>query len=259
MGKINEAIHTIHYLDYMSARDKWINRVHPLSKLMVTFFYILLLLSFPKYGLPGTLGMVVYPTVVFLTGQLPIRRCLRQLRFVFLIVGVVGIANPFFDREVITHIGTVAVTGGVVSMITLMLKGVLALLASYLLIITTSVEQLCYALRRIHIPKTLVTVLLLIYRYIVVLLKEAERIVQAYEMRAPGQKGIHIKVWGSLIGQLLLRSIDRAQLVYESMLLRGFDGEFKDRPFGGNMAVSIGYAAGWVALMVLWRGYFIIG
>lgn len=41
-------------------------------------------------------------------------------------------------------------------------------------------------------------------------------------MRAPKQKGIYYKAWGSLIGSLMLRSIDRAQMVYESMELRGF-------------------------------------
>ena len=68
----------------------------------------------------------------------------------------------------------------------------------------------------------LVTTILLTYRYIVLLLQEANRISTAYALRAPGQKGIHFRAWGSLLGQLLLRSMDRAQLVYESMLLRGY-------------------------------------
>ncbi|MBQ2153482.1 MAG: cobalt ECF transporter T component CbiQ, partial [Oscillospiraceae bacterium] len=49
----------------------------------------------------------------------------------------------------------------------------------------------------------------------------------AYRLRAPGQKGIHASAWGSFLGQLLLRSMDRAQSLYESMLLRGFAGEFR--------------------------------
>lgn len=56
--------------------------------------------------------------------------------------------------------------------------------------------------------------------------RDAE-VVQAYELRAPGQKGIHFKVWGSLMGQMLLRSMDRAEVIYESMCLRGFDGVFR--------------------------------
>ena len=80
-------------------------------------------------------------------------------------------------------------------MATLMLKGVFAVLASYLLILTTSMESICYALRLLHVPKIMVTMVLLIYRYVIVLLKEAERISQAYSLRAPAQKGIHYRAW----------------------------------------------------------------
>ena len=49
---------------------------------------------------------------------------------------------------------------------------------------------------------------------------------QGYSLRAPGQKGIHFSAWGSFLGQLLLRSMDRAGELYNSMLLRGFKGDF---------------------------------
>lgn len=138
-------------------------------------------------------------------------------------------------------------------MVTLMLKGILAVLASYLLIITTTIERICYALRLLHMPKGFVTVLLLIYRYMVVLLKEAERIMLAYGMRAPGQKGIHRKAWGPLLGQLLLRSMDRAQLVYDSMQLRGFTGEFPAAAPADTRIQSAIYAVVWSGMMVLWK------
>ena len=48
----------------------------------------------------------------------------------------------------------------------------------------------------------------------------------AYKLRAPGQRGIHISAWGSFLGQLLLRSMDRAEELYAGMQLRGFNGEF---------------------------------
>lgn len=114
-------------------------------------------------------------------------------------------------------------------MITLMIKGILTVFATYILIASTTIEKICYALREIHIPKILVTEIMLIYRYIAVLLQETNRINQAYSLRAPGQKGIAFKAWGPLIGQLLLRSMDRADHVYEAMMMRGYHGEF---PFG---------------------------
>ena len=48
----------------------------------------------------------------------------------------------------------------------------------------------------------------------------------AYALRAPGQKGIQFSAWGSFLGQLLLRSMDRAEELYSSMQLRGFSGDF---------------------------------
>ena len=113
-----------------------------------------------------------------------------------------------------------------VSMVTLMLKGVFSLMASFLLIATTSIDTLCAALRMLHVPDILVTLLLLTYRYIGVMMEEVAVMAEAYSLRAPGQKGIHVSAWGSFLGQLLLRSMDRAESLYHSMLLRGFRGEY---------------------------------
>ena len=48
----------------------------------------------------------------------------------------------------------------------------------------------------------------------------------AYKLRAPKQKGIAFNAWGSFLGQLLLRSMDKASELYNSMQLRAFKGEF---------------------------------
>ena len=150
-------------------------------------------------------------------------------------------------------IGSVSVSGGVISMITLMIKGILTVLAGYLLIATTSIEKICRALRILHIPKTFVTVILLIFRYVTVLLSEARRITQAYALRAPGQRGVQYKVWGPLLGQLLLRSMDRANDVYDSMLLRGFDGEFRTGKAEKVRPADVLWPAVWMIILILLR------
>ena len=129
----------------------------------------------------------------------------------FLIYQLLGIVNR-------TRAGQLAKG----ALLVLVVKGVLCFLAVYLLIATTGMERVCAALRQLHVPQVLVTTILLTYRYIVLLLQEGNRISTAYALRAPGEKGIHFRAWGSLLGQLLLRSVDRAQLVYESMMLRGY-------------------------------------
>ena len=145
------------------------------------------------------------------------------------------------------YAGPLAVTGGMLSLGVLLAKGLFCFLAVWVLIASTGMEAVCAALQQLHCPRVLTTTILLIYRYIVLLLQEGNRLSTAYALRAPGQKGIQFRAWGSLLGQLLLRSIDRAQLVYESMQLRGFAGAFPlaAKKHGGwlFLAVTLCYCA----------------
>ena len=68
--------------------------------------------------------------------------------------------------------GGVKITGGEISMVTLMIKGILTVIAIYILIITTTIDRVCMALRKIHIPEIIVMIIQLIYRYINVLLNK---------------------------------------------------------------------------------------
>lgn len=226
MSKTNSAIYEINYISELSNRDQWINNLHPLVKLVVTIFYIIIVVSFNKYDLSSLISMFIYPIIISMTADLSFFDSLKRLRIILPLVCFVGILNPFFDKKVLYSIGKISITSGFISMLTLMIKGILTVLASYLLIATTSIEKICYALKSLHLPTILVTQVLLCYRYITVLLKEVNTITDAYSLRAPNQNGIHFKAWGSLTGQLLLRSIDRANTIYESMCLRGYDGDF---------------------------------
>lgn len=253
MSKISDAIYEIHHMDMIAEREQWVNRLHPLVKLILTIIYIATVVSFQKYDVIGLLGMSIYLIAGFILAELSFKECLWRLRVVLPLVCMVGLANPFFDR-IPVQLGFIHINAGVISMFTLMMKGAFAVMASYLLIATTSIEKICYALRLIHVPKILVTQILLTYRYITVLLGEVNRITQAYSLRAPKQKGVHVKVWGSLTGQLLLRSIDRANDVFESMTLRGYQGEF--RYVGETIHMQwqdILYLVIWLGIIFLFR------
>ena len=133
-----------------------------------------------------------------------------------------------------------------------MLKGFYCVLSAYILIATTSIEEICYGLRMVHVPKILVIVILLIYRYFGLMGSEADRIATAYSLRAPSQKGIRYNAWGTLVGQWLLRSMDRAGAVYESMLLRGFKGEFWVKKRRASLADYF-YPIGWSIIFLVIR------
>lgn len=226
MNKMQKALAELSEMDELAAMRSPVHRLHPGAKLITTIAYIMITLSFGKYDFPGLVPMVLWPAMMFSLSGVKVRTCFYKLRIVLPLVMAVGLFNPFFDRQTILTIGNIAISGGVISMITLMLKGVFSLMASFLLMATTKIDSLCAALRKLHVPAILVSLLQLTYRYVGVMTEELAVMTDAYHLRAPGQKGIHISAWGSFLGQLLLRSMDRAQELYSSMILRGYHEHF---------------------------------
>ena len=226
MNSMERSLRELQQMDDLQRGSSPIHSLAPLPKFLTTLVFLAVTMSFSKYDLTGLLPMLIYPALLFSLSGVRVRTCFRKLRIVLPLVLAVGIMNPFFDRDVLFRLGRIPVTGGVISMLTLMLKGVLCLTASFLLMATTSIDRLCGALRQIHVPAFLVTLLLLTYRYVGVMTEELAVMTDAYHLRAPGQKGIHHSAWGSFLGQLLLRSMDRAEELYSSMQLRGYHEHF---------------------------------
>ena len=268
MESIEKQLHEMNKLQNLQQRSHWMNRLHPLGKLFVCVAYIFVVASFDKYDLAGIILMAVFPIFGFVVGELSFKKGLYRMRLILPLVLFVGIFNPFFDRNVLFYIGGnaagsgavqaaglsggIPVTGGVISMLTLMLKGFYCVLSAYILIATTSIEEICYALRLVHVPKMIVIVILLIYRYFGLMGNEADRIATAYMLRAPSQKGINYRAWGSLVGQWLLRSMDTAGAVYDSMLLRGFKGEFWVKRRNASLK-DMAYPIAWIVIFMLIR------
>jgi len=198
----------------------------PLSKLAVTAVFIFTTVSFPKYDITGLIPFFLYPVITFQLSGIKLKNCLKTTGFVLPLIMMTGILNPFLDTTSFDIAGLFTIRAGIISFITLLLKGILCLTASYVFAETTKIDELCGTLRRIKIPKIIVTVFLLTWRYIFVMKEEVSVMLDAYHLRAPGQKGIHYSAWGSFLGQLFLRSFDRADELYQAMILRGYNGNY---------------------------------
>ena len=251
MNRMDRSLQELREMDTLAAGNSPVHRLHALAKLLTTAAYIIVTVSFGKYQLDGLLVMILWPALLFALSGIPVSACFRKLRFVLPLVMAVGLFNPFFDRAPLLTVGGLTVSGGVVSMVTLMLKGLFCLSASFLLMATTSIDDLCAALRRLRLPPMLVTLLLLTFRYVGVMTEELSVMTDAYRLRAPGQRGIRFAAWGSFLGQLLLRSMDRAEELYGSMQLRGFSGNFA-------YAADQRFTARDAAWLVLWTALFIL-
>ncbi len=255
MRQIRTTVSELHRMDELSERKLWINQMHPLLKLVVTVLYLFTVTSFHRYDVFGVLSMFVYLFVLFQIADVSFAQCWKRIRFVLPVILFLSFTNPLFDKNQIL-LGGHILSAGWISMVVLWIKGMYCVAAGYLLIATTNMESICYALQCLHVPNILITQLLLTYRYISLLLVQVHRLSQAYALRAPKQKGIQYKAWGSFAGQLLLRSIDRANDVFDSMTLRGYRGSFhymknKSRP----IVKDLWYVLVWALVFYVLRHY----
>lgn len=251
--EIDKALELLHEMEHQTQkREK--NIIHPISRFLVTIVFIVMVVSFDKYEPSSLLGMMVYICIMTIMEDIPILKMLSRIKIIILALFLVGIANPIFDRIPVLLVGNIPITTGMLSMITLFLKGIFSLCAAYILIMETGIQGMCVAMRTMKIPETIVTVVMLIYRYIILLLQEVRNMLLAYSLRAPGQKGIKINAWGSFVGQLLLRSMDRAIDVHNAMVLRGYNGNFSyERNMvreNASILYSILYALMWICIII---------
>lgn len=246
MNRFDNMLGEMCCIDREAAKEGWLNEMHPLVKLFVTIWYICFVISFKNNMLTGILSMSVYLIICFLMADISICKCLKRMRTVLFAFFIIGGANILFSENFST---------GVTGAAGFWCKGVMSVFAVYILIITTSVDDICEALRIVHVPGLLVTVIMLIYRYINILIKETKRLSESYFVLSPGQKGIHIKAWGQFAGNFMLRSIDRAKRVYDSMNMAGYEwrilsGNHKKYKLGAG---SLIWLFAWTGIVAVFR------
>jgi cobalt/nickel transport system permease protein len=221
MDKLNQALRIINQIDSQVSSTATIN---PIAKVLVTISFLLTVMFTSQYDLTGLILLTIFPLLILQQTQLHLRDVILIASPVLVLVLMIGLGNPFIDQLPWINIGYVVLNRGVLTWLSMMVKSFCAVLGGYLLIATTSVEAIGYALIKLKIPALIVDQILMTYRYLKVMLTEALKVSQAYALRSVKQNGISWQAWGSLIGPLLLRSIDHAQRVHHSMLLRGYSG-----------------------------------
>jgi len=112
---------------------------------------------------------------------------------------------------------------GTMIFLSIVTKSTLCLFTVILLSNTTPFGELLGVLSRIGVPRILITILALMYRYLFVLIDEGERLARARMSRTFSAN--RVRRWqalASLIGQLFVRSTERAERIYAAMTARGW-------------------------------------
>lgn len=253
MSKMESYWLDLKQLDEMASKTTIIHRINPCVKLLTTVIFLTVVASFSKYEISGLFPMMIYPVVLIVLGELSVGPILNRVLLALPFVFFIGIFNPIFDQMPFLHLGPFFISGGWVSFLSILLRFLLAVTAALILVATTGIDAIGMALLKLKVPKVLVIQLLFMYRYLYVLLEEFIRTIRAYSLRSFHGEGIQYRVWGSLLGQLLLRTIDRAQRIYQAMLCRGFDGEMRLIGQKKLERLDIIYFLGWSALFIVFR------
>lgn len=243
MQKILSAMDNIRLFDDLARKKSAIHSLHPVAKLITTFAFLLVLVSFGRYEIIKLLPFVAFPLFMIIKAELPLIPLGQRLLVVEPLIVGVGILNPLFDPA------------GWLTFASIMIKATLTVVAALVLVGTTGMDRLASALYKLKVPDMFVLQLTLTYRYIFVLVEELVVMMRAYSLRSYTQKGISFKDGGPFVGQLLLRTLDRAQRVHYAMGLRGFRGRYPDEGQTSLKAKDLVFALGWIGFFLLCRFY----
>ena len=225
MANIQSNLVELGLLDTLSRQETAVHRLDPRAKIAATLVFIVCVVSFDKYAISALVPYVLFPVALLACGNIPAGFVLRRILWVSPFAILLGMFNPWLDRQAMMTLGGLSISGGWVSFGSILLKFVLTVSAALLLIATTGFTGVCRGLQRLKVPEIFTLQLLFLYRYLFVLMEEAARLVRARSLRSAGRKGTGVAVFGSMTGHLLLRTLDRAERITLAMHCRGFEGQ----------------------------------
>jgi cobalt/nickel transport system permease protein len=135
---------------------------------------------------------------------------------------------------------------GIERFLSIVFKSWISLQAAIIFAAITPVPEMLAGFRNLGLPGIFVAVIGLMWRYLSILEDEAHRLLRARAsrssvcpIRTPRRPGGDLiwrgRVAGGMVGNLLLRGIERSERVYAAMLARGYNGE---PPFNQNTPMN---------------------
>jgi cobalt/nickel transport system permease protein len=182
----------------------------------ITVFLISTVLIVAKAQIPGRFyfELFIYPIILAAVS------CVFIALFFGFGTPLMEIAFPWFKWTIYNN--------GITTAITTFFRVLGAVSAMFFLVLTTSITDIFISLRKIHLPKTLIEISLLIYRYIFVFMEVSSKMNTAQKLRL-GQTGWlkRIRSTALLAGNLFIRTLEQGERTFVAMSARGYDGNIR--------------------------------
>jgi cobalt/nickel transport system permease protein len=211
-----------------SEGESRLHRLDPRVKLCLAAVFVLCTALSESIVVSCT-ALVLGAVLVAVAG-LKVAQVLRRMRILLLFILLLWITLPLSTPGASLYtIGRLSVSmEGLQQALAITLKATAIILLAIALLGTSSVFSLVHALSHFHLPRKLLYLFFLSYRYVHVLGMEYSRLRDAMSVRAfrPGTNIHTFRSYGYLVGMLLVRSFERSDRIYHAMLCRGFQGRF---------------------------------
>lgn len=206
----------------------FIHRLDPRVKIIIATSYCIVIALADKFSV--LFAALAISAALVLISSIKLRSVAKRMLVVNSLVVLLWAILPLtFGGAVLIQIGPVSIyQQGLYLAAQITLKSNAILLAFISLVATMSFSTLGYALDRLRIPKKIVNLLLMTYRYLFVIEQEYQRLLRAVKIRGfvPKTSMHTYRTYAYLIGMLFVRAAARADRVYHAMLCRGFKGRF---------------------------------
>jgi len=214
------------YLDRFAGLHSPVHDLDPRAKLVGTVIFVAFVVSVGPHEVLALVPFALFPGVLIAVSGVPVGYLLKRVAVTAPLLLSLAIFPPIFDRDVVGHIGPLAVSAGMTNSANLVTKFCLCVVATLILTSTTRFDQLLRGLSWMGLPRVLVVQLSFLYRYLFVLADEGIRMKVARESRLFGRAPIRrrLRAVGGAIGVLFLRTLERSERIYAAMASRGFDG-----------------------------------
>jgi cobalt/nickel transport system permease protein len=200
----------MHLPDIDPRRGTAIHRTSPRLKLAFALAFVVLTALLPRH--PSALYLVPAGALLLLWPfcRMPLAYALRRLVVAELFIVGIALLSLFAPAAMPIFLSA-------------LLKSNLCVLAMLLLTWTTPFHDILQELRRLRLPSVMLTTLTLMSRYLPVLAEESRRMQRARASRTFSRR--RRLAWDSLtliVGQLFIRSAERAERIYLAMCARGW-------------------------------------
>jgi cobalt/nickel transport system permease protein len=240
--------------DRLAARGGPLQRLDPRAKLLATCAFLVAVASFDRYAVGRLLPFFAYPLFLALAARVDPGALLRRVALVLPFALLVGLPNPLLDPAPRAAVAGLPVAGGWLSCASIVLRASLCASAALLLLATTGMDPLCAALCRLGVPRPLVAQLLFLHRYAFLLGEQVGRLARARAQRDPRPRP-DLATFAAMIGQLLLRTLERAERIHRAMLARGFTGALPQVAATPPRFADAAFLFGWCAFFAIFRSH----